>query len=159
MTKLFIPALLAGVALSAAPSQAESGPIHLHLTAEQKTQTVGTQGQVVTRWTALGAKYPVHPGDTLRYRVEAENTGAAPISGLVVTQPVPAGTAYVARSAAGGPAPIYSLDGRVFSTQPLRVSPSGPVPAAPDAYRALQWQFPTLPPHASAAVVYLVKVR
>lgn len=158
MTKQFISVLVSLTALCAAPVQAAGGPVHLHLTAEQKTQTINAQGKAQAAWTTLTAKRPVHPGDVVRYRVQAENTGPAPISGLVVTQPVPAGTVYVAHSGEG-PAPIYSLDGRTFSARPVTASPAGAVPAAPDAYTALRWQFPTLAPHASAAVAYLVKVR
>ena len=158
MTKAFIPVLLTLAAMCAAPAQAAGGPIHLHLTAEQKTQTVTAQGKTQTTWTALAARRAVHPGDIVRYRVEAENTGAVPISGLVVTQPVPAGTTYVTHSG-DGPAPMYSLDGRSFSARPVTASAAGAVPAAPDTYAALRWRFPTLAPHASAAVAYLVKVR
>ena len=158
MTKPFVPVLLSLAALCAAPAQAAGGPIQLHLTAEQKTRTVTAQGKTQTTWTALTARHAVHPGDIVRYRVQAENTGAVPISGLVVTQPVPAGTAYVAHSG-DGPAPTYSLDGRSFSARPVAASPAGVVPAAPDAYTALRWQFPTLAPHASATVAYLVEVR
>lgn len=153
-----IPASFLFAVLCAAPVQAAGGPIQLHLTAEEKTQTLNAQGKAQTAWTALTAKRPVHPGDIVRYRMQAENTGAMPISGLVVTQPVPAGTAYVTHSG-DGPAPIYSLDGRSFSDKPLRLGPTGAIPAAPDAYTALRWQFPTLAPHASATVAYLVKVR
>ncbi len=158
MTKPFIPVLLTLAAMCAIPAQA-AGPVALRLTAEQRTETVSAQGKPQTVWTALGAKHAVHPGDILRYRVQAENTGGVPVSGLVVTQPVPAGTTYVAHSAERGPAVAYSLDGRSFSAQPLRANPAGAVPAAPDTYTALRWRFPLLPPHASAEVVYLVKVR
>jgi uncharacterized repeat protein (TIGR01451 family) len=99
----------------------------------------------------------------LRYAVQAENTGAVPVSGLVVTQPVPAGTAYVAHSAETGKSglvPAYSLDGRQFSALPMQAGPNGVSrAAAPEAYAALRWRFPVLPPHTSQDVTYLVKVR
>ncbi len=156
MTKPFILVFLALAALRAAPAAA--GPIRLQLTAERKTQTANPQGKTQTAWAALTAGHAVHPGDVLRYRVEAENTGPVPISGLVVTQPVPAGTTYVPHPG-DGPAPIYSLDGRSFSARPVVAGPAGAIPAAPRADPARRWQFPTLAPHASAEVAYLVKVR
>lgn len=155
MTKLLIAAFFA--ALSIAPASA--GPISLHLTAEQKTETAGADGKPVTAWTVLGTKRPVHPGDILRYRVSAANTGIVSVSGLVVTQPVPPGTRYVPHSGEQTLLPTYSLDGRSFTARPVISSPAGPVPAAPETYTALRWRIPTLPAHASTEVVYLVRVR
>ena len=153
--------LLAGLSAHAAPPA--GGPVHLHLRAERKTQTIDAQGHSKIVWTALDAPSAVHPGDVLRYDVSAENSGAVPVSGLVVTQPVPGGTAYVAHSAEAaknGLVPAYSLDGRQFSAQPVQAGPNGVSrPAAPEAYAALRWRFPVLPPHTSQDVTYLVKVR
>ena len=167
MTKQLI-ALLTLAVLSAAPARA-AGPVHLQLTAERKTETADAQGKTHVVWTALGAgQGAVHPGDVLRYRVQAENSGAAAVSGLAVTQPVPAGTVYVARSAegdaAGAATVTYSLDGKQFSARPMQtvVGADGVArlrPAPPESYAALRWRFPALPPHASASVFYLVKVR
>ena len=153
--------LLAGLGAYAAP--AAGGPVHLHLRAERKTQITDAQGRSKTVWAVLDAQTAVHPGDVLRYDVSAENSGAVPVSGLVVTQPVPGGTAYVAHSAdtsKNGIVPVYSLDGKQFSAQPVQAGPNGaPRPAAPEAYAALRWRFPVLPPHTSQDVTYSVKVR
>ena len=111
---------------------------------------------------------PVEPGDLLRYRMQAENTGAAPVTGLVVTEPVPAGTVYVSRSAEGdaaGPAQVtYSLDGHRFSEQPTRTvlgadGAARTVPAPPESYAALRWRFPALAAKTTLAVTYQVRVR
>lgn len=157
----FASALFAGLSAHAAP--AAGGPVHLHLRAERRTQITSAQGKPETVWAALSTQAAVHPGDVLRYKVSAENTGAVPVSGLAVTQPVPAGTVYVAHSAetgSNGIIPVYSLDGRQFSAQPVQAGPNGVSrPAAPEAYAALRWRFPVLPPHASQDVTYLVKVR
>ena len=164
----FTPALasfavftLAGLSAHAAP--AAGGPVHLHLRAERRAEISDAQGKPKTVWAALDGRTAVHPGDVLRYDVSAENTSAVPISGLLVTQPVPAGTAYVAHSAEAalsGLVPAYSLDGRQFSAQPVQAGPNGVSrPAPPEAYTALRWRFPVLPPHTSQDVIYLVKVR
>lgn len=153
--------LLAGLSAHAAP--VPGGPVHLHLRAERRTETTDAQGKPAVVWAVLSAQVAVHPGDVLRYDVSAENTGAAPISGLLVSQPVPAGTVYVAHSAEGaknGIVPAYSLDGRQFSARPVQAGPNGVSrPAAPEAYTALRWRFPVLPAHTSQDVVYLVRVR
>lgn len=152
--------LLAGLSAHAAPA---AGPVHLHLRAERRTETTNAQGKPKVVWAALDAQTAVHPGDVLRYDVSAENSGAVSISGLLVTQPVPTGTVYVAHSAEAaknGVVPAYSLDGRQFSALPMQAGPNGVSrPAPPEAYTALRWRFPVLPAHASQDVTYLVKVR
>lgn len=163
LTAFFLLAASAA-SLSAQAAPAAGGPIALHLRAERRTETTDAQGKSKTVWAALDAKTAVHPGDVLRYDVQAENTGAAAVSGLLVTQPVPAGTVYVAHSAesakAGSAAVLYSLDGQQFSALPMQTGPNGVSrPAAPEAYAALRWRFPVLPPHTSQDVTYWVKVR
>lgn len=157
----FAFSLLAGLSAHAAP--AAGGPVHLHLRAERRTESADAQGKPRVIWAALDAQTAVHPGDVLRYDVSAENSGAVPVSGLLVTQPVPVGTVYVAHSAEAGKnslVPAYSLDGRQFSARPVQAGPNGSSrPAAPEAYTALRWRFPVLPPHTSQDVTYLVKVR
>ena len=157
----FTVTALAGLSAHAAP--AAGGPVRLHLRAERRTQITNAQGKPETVWSALDPQTAVHPGDVLRYDVSVENTGAVPISGLAVTQPVPAGTVYVAHSAEtvkNGLVPAYSLDGRQFSAQPVQAGPNSVSrPASPEAYTALRWRFPVLPPHMSQDVTYWVKVR
>ena len=152
-----------------APSNPKSAPVRLRLSAERETVAADTQGKPHLVWAAMtAAPGGVHPGDILRYRVQAENTGAAPVTGLVVTQPVPTGTAYVARSAegdaAGGAQVVYSLDRRQFSEQPVQsvVGADGVTrtrPAPPEAYTALRWRFPALAAKTTQAVTYQVRVR
>lgn len=150
-----------------APRTAPGAPVKLRLSVERAQTTTDAQGRPHAAWAALGAG-GVHPGDVLRYSVLAENTGAAPVTGLVVTQPVPAGTAYVARSAEGdaaaGARVSFSLDKHQFSTQPLRaVAGADGVrkdrPAPPESYAALRWRFPALAAKATLAVFYQVRVR
>ena len=153
LAALVAPLALGGarsVGDAAAPPAPKSAPVRLHLSLEN------------------AAPGPVRPGDLLRYRVQAENTGAAPVTGLVVTQPVPSGTAYVAHSAegsaAGGVQVTYSLDRRQFSALPTQtvVGADGVAqtrPAPTEAYTALRWRFPALAAKTTQAVTYQVRVR
>ncbi len=152
--------------LSSVPALAVAGPVHLHLSIQRKTETYDAAGRTQAIWVKLdAAQSAVHPGDVLRYDVHAENTGSVSVSGLAVTQPIPAGTVYVAHSAEGGSAALlYSLDGKEFSALPMQAvtSPSGTRrvrPAPAEAYAALRWHFAALPPHGSEDVTYQVKVR
>ena len=164
-------ALSTGYAGHSAPNSqaAKSAPVRLRLSMERETTDADAQGKPRLFWAALtAASGGVHPGDVLRYRVQAENTGAAPVTGLVVTQPIPTGTAYVAHSADGDTAAdaqvVYSLDGRQFSEQPLQavVGADGVArthPAPPEAYAALRWRFPALAAKTTQTVTYQVRVR
>jgi len=162
--------LLAALAFPPAADHAApapGAPVKLRLSVERAQTATDAQGRPHAAWAALGAN-GVHPGDVLRYSVSAENTGAAPVTGLVVTQPVPAGTAYVARSAEGDAAAgahvSYSLDKHSFSARPLQaVARADGVrkdrPAPPESYAVLRWRFPALAAKATQAVFYQVRVR
>lgn len=168
LAMLSLAALVTSSAAQAAPALT-GGPIRLRLSVERETVAADAQGKPRISWTALSAaSIKVHPGDVLRYRVQAENTGAVPITGLAVTQPVPSGSVYLAHSADGeadsGAQVAYSLDGAHFSVLPTRTvtGPDGvaqTLPAPPEAYTALRWRFPTLPARSNEAVTYQVRVR
>ena len=46
----------------------------------------------------LGSPGIVDPGDVLRYTITVQNSGATPATGVVLKDPVPANTTYVANS-------------------------------------------------------------
>ena len=81
------------------------------------------------------------PGDRLVVVLAYRNTGAQPISGLVLKNPVPQGVAYRG-AAANSPAPDVSVDGTTFgSLASLRVRTAGGVRAAsPDDVIAVRWR-------------------
>ncbi len=146
------------------PVSAAPAPVRLRLTVEKETMSADAQGKPKIAWTALtDTTGGVHPGDLLRYRVQAENTGTVPVADLLVTQPVPAGTEFIAGST-DGEAAIYSLDSKHFSPQPVQeeVEADGVTrthPAPPESYVALRWRFPALAAKATETVTYQVRVR
>lgn len=103
------------------------------------------------------------PGEILEYRATYHNTGAAGVSQLEATLPIPAGTEYQAKTADPAPA-MASLDGHSFAPLPLtrRVrladghEVTREIPAS--EYRALRWSFDTLGPRAQKTVRARVKV-
>ncbi len=93
----------------------------------------------------------VRPGDVIEYRVSYSNSGKGAALNLRPVLPIPAGTSYVANSAA--PAPFEaSLDGATFAPAPLtgkvkKADGSTEVVAVPlSEYRALRWNAGTLVP-------------
>lgn len=150
---LFLALLPVAAAALAAPAAA---PIQLHLSVEAPA----VQNDGKTAWLPLTGA--ARPGEDLRYTVQVQNKGTAPVQNLVVTQPVPAGTAYRAETATG--AVTFSLDGKTFSARPTvsETKPDGTVtlrPAAPDTYKVLRWRLASVPAGSAQTVTFGVKVR
>ncbi len=154
-----LAALAAGrISHSAPPATpaAPAAPIQLRLS--MQTQTAQPGGTL--QWTPLTGA--VHPGEALRCLVSIQNSGAALVQNLVVTQPVPAGLTYRAGTALG--TATFSLDGKAFSARPTvpETQPDGTVrlrPAAPDTYTALRWRLDAVPAGTAQTVSFGVKVR
>lgn len=111
MQRLLIPLLL----LAAMAAHAD-GP----LTSEMKTFLVkhGDSGHDVLKATRQAA-----PGDTIEYRLIYKNTSEHPLSGLVITGPVPANTIYLKKSAHTQVASsfVVSVDnGSHFQAEPVK---------------------------------------
>ena len=58
-----------------------------------------------------GAAGVIEPGDVLRYTITVQNSAATPATGLVLTDPVPANTTYVANTTLLNGAPFAQPDG------------------------------------------------
>lgn len=149
-------AALTGVGRSAAPAAPAAAPIQLHLSVE--APAVQPDGK--TAWLPLTGA--ARPGEDLRYTVQVQNKGTAPVQNLVVTQPVPAGTMYRAETASGSV--TFSLDGKAFAARPTvsETRTDGTVtvrPAAPDTYKVLRWRLASVPAASAQAVAFEVKVR
>ena len=127
----------AAAVVVAAPAIA--GPIEV-------TNTVMTEKHVAehdgTTRITLAPAGRVTPGDHVVYQIGFTNTGPQPVSGLVVSNPIPHDLVYVA-PAAGSPAPELSVDGTTFgSLAALRVKgPNGALrPADASDVKAIRWR-------------------
>lgn len=169
---LVLPALLAlSSAIGAghappasAPPAARPAAVGLRLATERRSQSRDAQGHVQETWTTLGAGTAVQAGDRLRCTVRITAQSARPVAHFVLTQPVPAGLAYVAGSAsvrgADGVGITFRADGADgFQAVPtVRVpQPDGSVkavPAPPGTFRAVRWTWsqPLLPGQTAEAV-------
>lgn len=102
------------------------------------------------------------PGDLIEYRAAYENQGRTRVSNLLATLPIPQGTVFQNSSAIPETA-LASLDGRAFSSMPLKRTVKTPqgekqvlVPLS--EYRALRWRLESLAPGQTIRVLARVRV-
>lgn len=97
------------------------------------------------------------PGEVLEYAAAYRNLSNRPLTDLLATLPIPAGTEFLANSAV--PAPdAASIDGQTFYPFPLKrtvkqadgTEQEELVPAS--EYVALRWKIPTLTPRNTITV-------
>jgi len=103
----------------------------------------------------------VVPGDVLEYRATYTNTSAQPITNLVATLPIPAGTQYVPRSAQPqAAAPLAATSDGVFAAEPLMRRVDGQARAIPyGEYRSVRWRVAQVPARGAVSVSTRAKVE
>ncbi len=88
------------------------------------------------------------PGDVIEYRLIYTNQSEQPLSGLEITGPIPANTAYLANSADTDVEAVFTVsidDGSSFEAEPVTRSITGPdgqtqnVIVPPSDYTQLRW--------------------
>src|SRR5262249_40186681 len=89
-----------------------------------------TTNTVTTRVPVVGASKTVSPGtavpnDTLTYRVTSPNTGTADAAGVTLTDPIPAGTTYVAGTTKLNGGAIADMSGQMPFAQGGLVNSQG----------------------------------
>ncbi|ANV84859.1 hypothetical protein AWQ21_11000 [Picosynechococcus sp. PCC 7003] len=131
------------------------------------------RGQTQVAWrslegTALRPAPKVKPGDIVRYTISGNNQTNQAVSGLVLTDDLPANTVYVMNSAAtvGGATITYSIDGgRTYTANPtiqvtLEDGRTATVPAPPERYTHIRWTFSgAVPPRSAVSGQYQVRVQ
>ena len=123
--------------------------VKLTLSAEKQIVSTDTNGQEKISWDALVGRVTVQPGDVLRYTVDGANSGDVDAKGLSITQPIPAETTYMLKSAQADSSAetVYSIDGgQSFVAEPMIevTLPDGTVqlqPAPAEMYTHIQWNF------------------
>jgi len=156
---------LFGIALAAAslgwiaPAAAD---VALTTTAQKIEKFTAPDGAVATR---LIPAQKVLPGDDVRYTITFVNGGDKPVDAgtVVVTNPVPEHTHYIADSAFGSGTTItYSVDGgRTFhpAADLMVVRDGVKVPATAEDYTTIRWKFaPALAPAAQSFVSFNVRL-
>jgi len=104
------------VLVLAAPAWAGGPKLQLTVRAEHEVRRVDASGNEVI---VLEPVMATHPGETLVYTLDYQNTGDAPAVKPVLAAPIPDGTALVRGTAVAPGADVrYSLDGKTWSAWP-----------------------------------------
>lgn len=145
---------------------AEESAVKLNLAVAKQSIVATTEGEKI-EWNSLDDGATVQPGDTLRYTVTGNNTGADSAKDLVITQPIPERMVYKLETATSqNEATVtYSTDnGETFVAKPMIevVNEEGETvekPAPAETYTHIRWQFEALAPAAEAMAMYDVEVQ
>ncbi len=140
ITRPMIAAILATTAaIAPAVTSAAAGPLQITSSIMVEARSAAADG---TTRVALVKPSRVTPGDKVIFVLSYRNTGAQPLSNVVLDNPLPKAIAY--RSAnPGSPAPDVSVDGKTFGQlASLRVrSPDGSTRAAsPNDVTSVRWR-------------------
>lgn len=168
-----LPALLAGALVATQALAAEAvAEVTLATTVDKVETTLDTGGRVKRQ---LVPAESVVPGEELRYTIRFTNESDTLVDAgrIVITNPVPDGTRYLAGSAAGESSVVeFSLDGETFDTQEPAAESASPAPETqnPGAQSAertadsagvhsIRWTFQKdLAPGESSAVFFHVRM-
>ncbi|PLX98801.1 MAG: hypothetical protein C0623_11140 [Desulfuromonas sp.] len=109
------------------------------------------------------------PGDTLRFTLLFRNSGDAVAENVVIDNPIPSSTLYLAGSVTTYKqiSPLFSIDsGKSFRKPSLltyeTTTPDGNTEtkvASPEKYTHIRWQIPTLPPGESGQVSFEIIIQ
>lgn len=144
-------------------SAAAFGEVTLETSVRKVETTLDGSGQVKRE---LLATDDVVPGEELRYSIRFTNESATPVDAerIVITNPIPEGTRYVAGSAGGDATAVaYSGDGDEFHSSETAISAapgSGPAEADGDSHvHSLRWTYQReLGPGESSEVYFHVRM-
>jgi uncharacterized repeat protein (TIGR01451 family) len=143
MRNTLITALVVVLHLAAGPALAQSNPILLKNVAETEVEVRNSQGVVEKK------RVPVDkaiPGTEVIYTTTFTNNGAKPAGNIVITNPVPANTTYVAGSAFGDNTDVtFSIDsGKTYLPADklrVRTADGRERAAVPADYTHIRWTY------------------
>lgn len=137
------------------------GTIELASKVEMEVIKVNEQGE---KETVLVPAEKVVPGETVVYTNTYTNTGKEPAENLVINNPVPQNTSYVAGSAFGDAEIVFSADnGKTFAVEGkvTFIGEDGkPRPATSEEYTNLRWKISKqLKPGESGEIGFRVRLQ
>lgn len=146
------------------PTAALAAPqIELAIEAEKEVTVTENGEEVIKRVPAAEAA----PGETVIFTITYANTGDEAATNVVVSDPVPEGTAYVPGSATETGEVTFSIDGGETYKKPSLLtyevtSTDGATEertASPEKYTHVRWQIPEIPAGEQGQVSFRVEVQ
>jgi uncharacterized repeat protein (TIGR01451 family) len=143
-------------------AQAQQTPVVLKSIAEAEVEVKNSQGTVEKKRVPL---LKALPGAQVIYTTSFANHGSKPVGNIIITNPVPANTAYLGSSAFGDKASIsFSVNGGKSYGAPdsliVTASDGRERPALPSDYTHIRWELQgDLPAGANGAAGFRVVVK
>jgi len=130
----------------------------------EKEVTVTSKGKQVKKKIATKG---VQPGEEIIYTLTYSNSGTEAAKDVLISDPIPEGTAYIPGSASEAGELTFSIDkGKTFKKPTLLTyeirDGSGKAQkkvAAPEEYTDIRWTIPSVPAGGKGSVSFRVKVK
>lgn len=152
----------AALLLVALPAWAQP-KVEISIKAEKEVTVTAKGKQVKRRLPAKG----IEPGEELIYTLNYANVGSEPAKDVVISDPIPSGTAYIPGSATDAGEVTFSIDkGKSFNKPTLlsyevrgKDGKSQKRVATPEDYTDIRWTIPAIPVGEKGSVSFKVKVK
>lgn len=153
--------MLIGLAAFSLTAFAEQGPIKFTNTVMKEVIEKNKEGEKVIRYVEPATAIP---GNTMMYTITFENIGDKPVSKIVVNDPLPNNSRYLAGTAAGKHTEItYSVDGKYFDVPEkikIKDKDGKPKVASAGKYTHIRWVYKKdLMPGEVGKVTFKTKIR
>ncbi|HBG06882.1 MAG: hypothetical protein A2075_05860 [Geobacteraceae bacterium GWC2_58_44] len=130
----------------------------------EKEVTVSVKGKQVKKMIAAKG---IQPGEELIYTLSYANSGTEAAKNVVISDPIPAGTAFIPGSASEVGDLTFSIDhGKSFKKPTLLTyeskggdGKSQKRVASPEDYTDIRWTIPSVPAGGKGSVTFRVKVK
>lgn len=137
--------------------------VDISVKAEKEVSVTAKGKQVKKRVAAKG----IQPGEELIYTLSYQNAGTETAKDVVISDPIPAGTAYIPGSASEVGEVTFSIDkGKTYNKPTLLTyelkggdGKGQKRVAAPDDYTDVRWTIPSIPAGGKGSVSFKVKVK
>lgn len=137
--------------------------VDISVKAEKEVSVTAKGKQVKKRVAAKG----IQPGEELIYTLNYQNSGTEAAKDVVISDPIPAGTAYIPGSASEVGEVTFSIDKGKTYNKPTLLSyelkggdgKGQKRVATPDDYTDVRWTIPSIPAGGKGSVSFKVKVK
>ena len=155
---------VAAMLFMALPMAASAQPkVAITIKAEKEVTVSANGKQIKKRITAKGAQ----PGEEIIYTLSYSNSGTEPAKDVIISDPIPTGTAFIPGSASEAGEVSFSIDkGKTYKkptllTYEMKAS-DGKIQkrvATPEDYTDIRWILPSIAAGEKGSVKFKVKVK